>query len=115
MAKNENSASNKVLMARAAALASLIDYQDGSVVSRTIIDQTAGTVTLFAFDEGEGLSEHTTPYDALVYVFDGEVEIIISGKSVRVKQGEMTIMPANEPHSVKAAKKFKMLLVMVRS
>lgn len=102
-------------MARAAALASLIDYQDGSVVSRTIIDQTAGTVTLFAFDEGEGLSEHTTPYDALVYVFDGEAEIIISSKSVRVKQGEMTIMPANEPHSVKAAKKFKMLLVMVRS
>jgi quercetin dioxygenase-like cupin family protein len=108
-------ASNKTLKAQAAALASLIDYQDGSVVSRTVIDKTAGTVTLFAFDEGEGLSEHTAPYDALVYVFDGEAEITISGKPVRVKQGEMTIMPANEPHALKAAKKFKMLLVLVRS
>jgi quercetin dioxygenase-like cupin family protein len=115
MAKKENSSSTKALMAQAAALASLIDYQDGSVVSRTIIEKTAGTVTLFAFDEGEGLSEHTAPYDALVYVFDGEANITISGKPVRVKKGEMTIMPANEPHALKAVKKFKMLLVMVRS
>lgn len=114
MARN-NSAGTKALMAQAAALAGLIDYQDGSVVSRTVIDKTAGTVTLFAFDEGEGLSEHTAPYDALVYVIDGEAEITISGKPVRVKQGEVTIMPANEPHALKAAKKFKMLLVMVRS
>jgi quercetin dioxygenase-like cupin family protein len=110
-----NSASNKALMAQAAALAGLIDYQNGAVVSRTVIDKTAGTVTLFAFDEGEGLSEHTAPYDALVYIIDGEAEITISGKPVRVKQGEVTIMPANEPHALKAAKKFKMLLVMVRS
>ncbi len=115
MAKNENAASNKTLKAQAAVLASLITYQNGSVVSRTIIDKTAGTVTLFAFDEGEGLSEHTAPYDALVYVFDGEADIVISGKHVRVKQGEMTIMPANESHALKAVKKFKMLLVMVRS
>jgi len=115
MAKNENAASTKTLKAQAAVLASLITYQNGSVVSRTIIDKTAGTVTLFAFDEGEGLSEHTAPYDALVYVFDGEADIVISGKHVRVKQGEMTIMPANESHALKAVKKFKMLLVMVRS
>jgi len=115
MTKNENSASNNPLMAQATALASLIDYQDGSVVSRTVIDKTTGTVTLFAFDEGEGLSEHTTPYDALVYVFDGEADITISGKPLHVKQGEITIMPANEPHALKATKKFKMLLVMVKS
>ena len=115
MVENKNLASNKALMAQAAALADLIDYQAGSVVSRTVIDKTAGTVTLFAFDEGEGLSEHTAPYDALVYVFDGEAEVVIAGKPLLVKQGEMTIMPANEPHALKAVKKFKMLLVMVRS
>ena len=115
MVKNKNLASNKALMAQAAALADLIDYQVGSVVSRTVIDKTAGTVTLFAFDEGEGLSEHTAPYDALVYVFDGEAEVVMSGKPLLVKQGEMTVMPANEPHALKAVKKFKMLLVMVRS
>ena len=106
---------NGTLMAHAAVLADLIEYQEGSVVSRTIIDKKAGTVTLFAFDKNEGLSEHTAPYDAIVYVFDGEADIIISGKPVRVKQGEMTIMPANEPHALKAVTKFKMLLVMVRS
>ena len=84
------------------------------MVSRTLIDKTAGTVTLFAFDEGEGLSEHTAPYDALVYVFDGEAEVVISSKPLRVKQGEVIIMPANEPHALKAITKFKMLLVMVR-
>jgi quercetin dioxygenase-like cupin family protein len=115
MVKNKNLASNKALMAQAAALADLIDYQAGSVVSRTVIDKTAGTVTLFAFEEGEGLSEHTAPYDALVYVFDGEAEVVISSKPLLLKQGEMIIMPANEPHALKAVKKFKMLLVMVRS
>lgn len=115
MVKNINLASNKALIAQAAALADLIDYQSGSVVSRTMIDKTAGTVTLFAFDEAEGLSEHTAPYDAMVYVLDGEAEVVISGKPVRVKQGEVTIMPANEPHALKAIKKFKMLLIMVRS
>jgi quercetin dioxygenase-like cupin family protein len=106
---------NKKIVALAANLASLIEYQLGSVVSRTIVDKKAGTVTLFAFDEGEGLSEHTTPYDALVYVLDGEADIVISGKSVLLKKGEVTIMPANEPHALSAVTKFKMLLTMIRS
>jgi quercetin dioxygenase-like cupin family protein len=95
-------------------LASLVDYQDGAVVSREIIKQKTGTVTVFAFDEGQGLSEHTAPFDALVYVLDGEAEITISGKPFHLKQGEMIIMPANEPHALKAVKKFKMLLIMIR-
>ena len=115
MLKNKNSVSNKTLIAQPIALSDLVDYREGSVVSRTGIDKKAGTVTLFAFDKDEGLSEHTAPYDALVYVFDGEADIIISGKPVRVKQGEVTIMPANKPHALKAATKFKMLLIMVRS
>ena len=115
MVKNKKLESDNALRAQAEALADLIDYQAGSVVSRAVIDKTAGTVTLFAFDEGEGLSEHTAPYDALVYVFDGEAKIVISGKPVRVEQGEVIIMPANEPHSLRAVSKFKMLLVMVRS
>ena len=115
MVKNNNLASNKALMAQAVSLADLIEYQTGSVVSRTLIDKTVGTVTVFAFDESEGLSEHTAPYDALVYVLEGEVEVIISRKPMNVKQGEVIIMPANEPHALKAVSKFKMLLVMVRS
>jgi quercetin dioxygenase-like cupin family protein len=93
----------------------LIAYQPGSVVSRTLIDKTSGTVTLFAFDKGQGLSEHTAPFDAFVNVIDGEVEITISGRPLRVKQGEMLIMPANKPHALKAIASFKMLLVMVKS
>ena len=96
-------------------LVDLIEYQEGSVVSRTIIDKKAGTVTLFAFDEGEGLSEHTTPYDALVYIVDGEAEVTISGKSLVLKQGEMVVMPANKPHALRAVKRFKMVLTMIRS
>jgi len=97
-----NMAENAKLVAKAANLNSLIDYQEGSVVSRTIIDKNAGTVTLFAFDEGEGLSEHTAPYDALVYVLDGDAEVVISGKPIRLKKGEFTIMSANEPHALSA-------------
>ena len=108
-------AENAKLVAKAANLNSLIDYQEGSVVSRTIIDKNAGTVTLFAFDEGEGLSEHTAPYDALVYVLDGDAEVVISGKPIRLKKGEFTIMSANEPHALSAVTKFKMLLIMIRS
>jgi quercetin dioxygenase-like cupin family protein len=96
-------------------LAALIDYQNSAVVSREIIKQKTGTVTVFAFDEGQGLSEHTAPFDALVYLLDGEAEITISGKPFHVKQGEMIIMPANEPHALKAIQKFKMLLIMIRS
>ena len=103
------------LEAQAKRLADLIDYQGASVVSRTIIDKKAGTVTLFAFDEGQGLSEHTAPYDALVQVLEGEADIAISGKPIRVRQGEITIMPANEPHALTAVTKFKMILTMIRS
>lgn len=93
----------------------LADYQEGAVVSRTIIDKKAGTVTFFAFDEGQGLSEHTAPFDALVYLLDGEAEIVISSKPLHLKAGEMVIMPANEPHALRALKKFKMILTMIRS
>jgi len=96
-------------------LVDLVNYQTEAVVSKTIIEKKAGTVTLFAFDQGQGLSEHTAPFDALVQVLDGEVEIKISGKPFHLKQGEMIIMPANEPHALKAVKSFKMLLTMIRS
>jgi quercetin dioxygenase-like cupin family protein len=95
--------------------ADLIDYQEGSVVSKTLIDKGIGTITLFAFDEGQGLSEHTAPFDAFVQVVDGEAEIIISGTKHMLQAGQMIIMPANQPHAVKAIKKFKMLLVMIRA
>jgi len=100
---------------RVAALADLVQYQEGSVVSRTVIDKPVGTVTLFAFDRGQGLSEHTAPYDALVCVYDGEAEITISGTPHRVRAGEMLIMPADEPHALRAVTPFKMMLVMVRA
>ena len=103
------------LEAQAAKLFDLVGYQDGSVVSREIIKKETGTVTLFAFDEGQGLSEHTAPFDALVYLLDGEAEIVISGKPLRLKEGEIVIMPANQPHALKAIKKFKMILTMIRS
>ena len=84
-------------------------------MSRTLIDKKPGTVTLFAFDEGEGLSEHTAPYDALVYVYDGRASITISGEPHEVEEGEVIIMPANEPHALRALTPFKMMLVMIRS
>ena len=103
------------LIGKTLELNSLIDYQEGSVVSRTIVDKKTGTITLFAFDKEQGLSEHTAPYDAFVYVVDGEAEVTISGKSLPVKQGEFIIMPANQPHSLRATQRFKMTLVMIRS
>ena len=114
MMKN-NSENTRKLVAQAASLIDLIGYQEGSVVSRTIIDKKAGTVTLFAFDEGQGLSEHTAPYDALVYILDGEANVVIFGKPIRLKEGEMTIMPANEPHALTAVTRVKMFLTMIRS
>ena len=108
-------AGNKKLHAQPANLNNLIDYQEGSVVSRTLIDKQAGTVTVFAFDQGEGLSEHTTSYDALVYIIDGKAKITISGKPLSLKKGEITIMPANLPHALSATTRFKMLLTMIRS
>ncbi|MBX5327617.1 MAG: cupin domain-containing protein [Candidatus Bathyarchaeia archaeon] len=100
--------------AHAHRLAGLVEYQEGSVVSRTVIDKKAGTVTLFAFDKGEGLSEHTAPFDAMVCVLDGEAEVTIAGKPLRVRAGEMVIMPANKPHALRAVERFKMLLIMIR-
>ena len=96
-------------------LIDMVGYQDGAVVSRTLIDRKTGTVTLFAFGEGQGLSEHTAPFDALVQVIDGEVEITISGKPFRLGPGEIIVMPANEPHALKAVGRFKMVLTMIRS
>ena len=103
------------LTAQAVNLSALVEYQEGSVVSRTIVDKKTGTVTLFAFDANQGLSEHKAPYDAIVYILNGEADVIISGKHVRLKEGEMTIMPANEPHALTALTRFKMLLTMIRS
>ncbi len=103
------------LLAKAIDISSLVEYQDGSVISRTIVKKDVGTVTIFAFDEGEGLSEHTAPFDALVQIIDGEAEIMINGKSLRAAAGQLVIMPANKPHSLKAIKRFKMVLVMIRS
>ena len=96
-------------------LANLAGYQEGAVVSRAVIDKPVGTVTAFAFDVGEGLSEHTAPYDALVQVLDGEAEVNIEGTVQTVSAGEIIIMPANRPHSMRAAKRFKMLLIMIRA
>jgi quercetin dioxygenase-like cupin family protein len=103
------------LVGQAIRLVDLADYQEGSVVSRTVVDKKAGTVTFFAFAEGQGLSEHTAPFDALVYLVEGEAEIVISGKPIHLKGGEMVIMPANQPHALKATKDFKMILTMIRS
>ena len=96
-------------------LAGLVEYQSGSVVSREVVNKPTGTVTAFAFDAGQGLSEHTTPFDALVYLLDGEAEITIAGKPIAATAGDMVIMPANVPHALKAIERFKMLLVMIRS
>ena len=95
-------------------MADLASYQDGSVVSRQITKGEAGNVTLFAFDEGQELSEHTAPFDALVHVLDGQVEVMISGRPFDLKTGDAIVMPANEPHALKAVTKFKMLLTMIR-
>jgi len=94
-------------------LANLVEYQDKAVVSRTIIDKKSGTVTLFSFDAGQALSEHTAPFDAMVYIVDGEAEVAISGKNFHMKEGDMIIMPENRPHSLRAPKRFKMLLTMI--
>ncbi|MFY9620558.1 MAG: cupin domain-containing protein [Pyrinomonadaceae bacterium] len=96
-------------------LADLLQYQDGSIVSRVLLKNKGGTVTLFAFDVGEGLSEHTAPFDALVVVTEGEADVDIAGESYKVRQGETITLPANRPHAVRAATKFKMLLIMIRA
>jgi quercetin dioxygenase-like cupin family protein len=103
------------IMEEAGNLNNLVDYQDGSVVSKEIIRKEKGTVSLFAFDQGQGLSEHTAPFDALVYIFDGQAEISIAGKQHYLKAGQTIIMPANKPHALKAIERFKMLLVMIKA
>jgi len=102
------------LKARAIGLVGLVNYQDGAIVSREVVSQPTGTVTAFAFDEGEQLSEHTAPFDAMAIDLDGEADITIGGKVNRVKPGEMIIMPAAVPHALKAVTRFKMLLVMIK-
>lgn len=101
--------------AQPARIADLVAYQDGAVVSREVLRKNTGTVTVFAFDEGQGLSEHTAPFDALAQTIEGELEIVISGVPLRLREGEMVVMPAHEPHSLKAIAKSKMLLTMIRS
>jgi quercetin dioxygenase-like cupin family protein len=100
--------------AEATVLADLVAYQPGAVVSRTLAHRAGGTVTLFAFDAGQGLSEHSAPFDALASVLDGAAELTIGGKKVAARAGESVLMPANVPHALRAAERFKMLLVMVR-
>jgi len=103
------------LLAQPLGLSNLVDYQEGSIVSRAVIKQEKGNVTLFAFDQGQELSEHTAPFDAMVCVLDGEARITIEGNAQTVAAGQMIIMPANKPHAVKAEQRFKMMLVMIRA
>jgi quercetin dioxygenase-like cupin family protein len=107
--------SQEMITAKVLNLSGLIDYQTGAIVSKTLINKKTGTVTLFAFEKDQSLSEHTAPFDALVQIIDGETEVKISGKPHHLKAGEIIIMPANEPHALKALEKFKMMLVMVKS
>jgi quercetin dioxygenase-like cupin family protein len=106
---------SEIRTAEAFRLLDLVGYQEGSVVSRTIMDGNTGTVTLFAFDQGQGLSEHTSPFGALAHILEGEVEITISGKPTHLKAGELIVMPAGQPHKLKAITRFKMMLTMIRS
>lgn len=107
--------SRENITGRALGLKELVAYQDGAVVSKTLVDRGIGTITLFSFAEGQGLSEHTAPFDAFVQIVEGAAEITISGVATTVREGEMIIMPANQPHSLKARERFKMLLVMIRA
>ncbi len=112
---NEPRKETKIPGAQPLTAAGLVEYQAGSIVSREILTKPTGRVSLFAFDEGEGLSEHTSPFDALVQVLEGETEITIAGQPRRVQTGELILMPANQPHALKAVKRFKMILTLIRS
>jgi quercetin dioxygenase-like cupin family protein len=115
--KEDNMAENMTQISdlpKAFSLRDMAAFQDHSVVRREIVRKPAGTITVFAFDQGEGLSEHTAPFDAVVYLLEGEAQISIDRKPHLVKEGEMIIMPANKPHALKAVTKFKMLLVMIK-
>jgi quercetin dioxygenase-like cupin family protein len=115
MSPDEPTKSREIAAAEAVPLTDMVNYQAGSVVSRTIMKRPMGTVTLFAFDQGEGLSEHTAAFDALAHVLEGDAEIVISGKAVRAKAGEAVLMPAHQPHALKAITKFEMVLTMIRA
>jgi quercetin dioxygenase-like cupin family protein len=115
MTARKKNAEKEIVPAQKFSLQDAVSYQDKAIVSREIAGKDTGTVTVFAFDKGQGLSEHTAPFDALVHILDGEVEILISGKSHFLKEGEMIIMPAGKPHALKALERFKMLLIMIRS
>jgi quercetin dioxygenase-like cupin family protein len=104
----------KLPSAEAVAAAGILQYQEGAVVSRTVLKDGAGSVTLFAFDEGQGLTEHTSPFDALLFLLEGEAEIRVAGKPVNAKAGDLIWMPANQPHALKATTRFKMMLTMLR-
>src|SRR5215472_18666185 len=108
-------AKRSMLIAETAKTADLVSYQEGSIVSREIVKKPTGTVTVFAFDEGQGLTEHTASFDALVQVIEGEAEFAIAGKPFKVRSDEAILLPANQPHAVTALKSFKMLLTMIRS
>jgi quercetin dioxygenase-like cupin family protein len=105
---------SEIPVAEVVRLIDLVNYQEGSVVSRTIMKRTTATVTLFAFDEGQGLGEHTAASDAIAFLLEGEAEITVSGNPLRTTAGEAVLMPANQPHSLKALGRFKMLLTMLR-
>jgi quercetin dioxygenase-like cupin family protein len=115
MSSEKPEAKREMSAAEAISVAGMVNYQEGAVVSRTLINRPAATITLFAFDEGQGLSEHTAPFDALAQVLEGEAEITVSGKPLVTKAGHAVLMPANLPHALKALKRFKMLLTMIRS
>ena len=115
MSSSEEPSGADSLVGRVADLAGLVEYQEGAVVSRMVVNKSSGSVTVFAFDAGQGLSEHTAPFDAMVYLLDGEAEVAISGRPLHLKAGDMVIMPAHQPHALKALSKFKMLLVMLAS
>lgn len=103
------------LCASAVVLKDVVEYSDGSVVSRVLLENEAGSLTAFAFDRGQGLSEHSAPFDALVQILDGEAEIVIGGEVNSVKEGQIILMPANVPHALKSVTRFKMLLTMLKA
>ncbi len=115
MKKTKRNTVLKTCVAKAVNLAGLVDYSKDSIVSKTIIDKSVGTITLFAFDAGQGLSEHQAPYDALVQIVEGSALLIIGGRKTKASAGQIVIMPANIPHAVQAKEKFKMLLTMIRA
>ena len=115
MSSQQGQNKREMPIAEAVRLRDLVNYQEGAVVSRTLINRTTGTVTLFAFDEGQGLSEHTAPFDALAHVLEGEAEIAVSGKPLQATADEAVLLPAHQPHALKALCRFKMLLIMIRS